>query len=67
MKGFTFYYFFRYLLLIILSIIYLTIFIPLSFLLKLTGRDFFRLKISKNTKSYWIKRKKNLISMKKQF
>ena len=51
---------------IVMAIIYFIILTPLSLLIKLFGKDLLQLKFS-NVNSYWIKRKKNVGSMKKQF
>jgi len=42
---------------IILTFLFYFLFTPFGFLLKLSGKDFLNLKITKNENSYWIKRK----------
>ena len=51
---------------IVLAIIFFFMITPLSFIIRMFGKDLLKLKISKNN-SYWIKRKKNVNSMNKQF
>ena len=51
---------------IMMAIIYFIVFTPLSLLIKLFGKDLLQVKFS-NVNSYWIKRKKNVSSMRKQF
>ena len=51
---------------IIMAIIFFFLVTPLSFLVKLFGKDILRIKYS-NKNSYWIKRDKNIGSMKRQF
>ena len=51
---------------IVMAIIYFIILTPLSLLIKLFGKDLLQLKFS-NVNSYWIKRKKNINTMNKQF
>ena len=51
---------------IVMAIIFFFMITPLSFIIRLFGKDLLKLKISKNN-SYWIKRKKNINSMDKQF
>ena len=50
----------------VMALIYFSILTPLSFIIRIFGKDLLRLKISKE-KSYWIKREKNINSMDKQF
>jgi hypothetical protein len=45
-----------------LIIAFYLIFTPIAILLRLFGRDLLNKKISKDTSSYWIKRKKNVFS-----
>lgn len=52
---------------IIMFLIYFIFLTPISILVRIFGKDLIGLKISKKSKSYWIKRKKDLGSMKKQF
>ncbi|MDA9090287.1 SxtJ family membrane protein [Pelagibacteraceae bacterium] len=51
---------------IMMAIIYFIVLTPLSLLIKLFGKDLLQVKFS-NVNSYWIKRKKNVSSMRKQF
>jgi hypothetical protein len=51
---------------IVMAIIFFFMITPLSFIIRMFGKDLLKLKISKNN-SYWIKRKKNVNSMDKQF
>jgi len=51
---------------IVMAIIFFFMITPLSFIIRMFGKDLLKLKISKNN-SYWIKRKKNVNSMNKQF
>lgn len=52
---------------IILGIIYLLLFIPIGFLLKIFGHDVLDLKINKKKLSYWKVYKSNKINFTKQF
>ena len=51
---------------IVMAIIFFLIVTPLSFIIRMLGKDLLKLKISENY-SYWIKREKNINSMDKQF
>jgi len=51
---------------IIMAVIYFFILTPLSFIIRIFGRDLLKIKFSKDN-SYWIKREKNVTSMDKQF
>ena len=51
---------------IIMALIFFTILTPISFLVRVSGKDLLRLKFSDND-TYWIKREKNITSMDKQF
>jgi hypothetical protein len=51
---------------IIMMIVFFIVLTPLSFIIKLFGKDLLQIKFIKK-KSYWINRKKNIGSMKKQF
>ena len=51
---------------IVMAIIYFIILTPTGLLMRLIGKDFLNTKFSKNN-SYWIKREKNIGSMKRQF
>ena len=52
---------------IVMAIIYFFILTPISLIVRLFGKDLLSLKFSKQIKTYWIKRKKDLGSMDKQF
>ena len=52
---------------IVMAIIYFFILTPISLTIRLFGKDLLSLKFSKEIKTYWIKRKKDLGSMNKQF
>ena len=52
---------------IIISLIYLIIVLPTGLIFRLLGKDLLHKKLDKNVKSYWIKRSKNVGSMKNQF
>jgi hypothetical protein len=51
---------------IIMALIYFFILTPLSFIIRIFGKDLLKIKFSKDN-SYWIKREKNVTSMDKQF
>ena len=51
---------------IVMMIVFFIVLTPLSFIIKLFDKDLLKIKFTKN-KSYWIIRKKNIGSMKKQF
>ena len=53
---------------VVMALVYFIILTPISLLVRLFGKDLIGMKFSKDIKkSYWIKRKKNLGSMDKQF
>ena len=52
---------------VVMAIVYFIILTPISLLVRLFGKDLIGMKFSNDMKSYWIKRKKNLGSMDKQF
>ena len=52
---------------VVMAIVYFIILTPISLLVRLFGKDLIGMKFSNDIKSYWIKRKKNLGSMDKQF
>ena len=52
---------------VVMAIIYFLILTPISLMVRLFGKDLLGLKFSKKLKTYWIKRKKDLGSMDKQF
>ncbi len=51
---------------IVMGFIYFIIITPIGILMRLLGKDLLNLKYNKN-KSYWIKRAKNINTMKRQF
>ncbi len=51
---------------IVMAMIFFVILTPLSLIIKLFGKDLLKTKFIK-TNSYWLKREKNVTSMKKQF
>tara|TARA_A100001015_G_C14941274_1_gene692643 strand:+ start:298 stop:678 length:381 start_codon:yes stop_codon:yes gene_type:complete len=52
---------------VVMLAIFLFVVTPMSFLVKLIGKDLLGLKFSKKINSYWIKRKNKLGPMKNQF
>ena len=52
---------------IVMTLVYFVILTPVSLAVRILGKDLLGLKFLKEKESYWIKRKKNLGSMKKQF
>tara|TARA_B100000965_G_scaffold6036_1_gene4702 strand:- start:2246 stop:2626 length:381 start_codon:yes stop_codon:yes gene_type:complete len=52
---------------LVMALIYFVILTPVSFIVRILGKDLLGLKFLKEKETYWIKRKKNLGSMKKQF
>ena len=52
---------------IVMAVIYFFILTPISLIVRLFGKDLLSLKFSKQIKTYWIERKKDLGSMNKQF
>ena len=52
---------------LVMALVYFVILTPLSFIVRISGKDLLGLKFLKEKETYWIKRKKNLGSMKKQF
>ena len=52
---------------IVIFIVFFTTVVPTGFLMKIFGKDLLNRKIYKSTKTYWIKRDKQLGSMKSQF
>ena len=51
---------------IVMGVIYFIIMTPIGLFIRLIGKDLLKIKPSKNN-SYWIKRDKNIGSMKRQF
>ena len=52
---------------IVMAIVYFFILTPISLLVRLFGKDLIGIKFSNDLKSYWVKKKKHLGSMDKQF
>ena len=52
---------------IVMALVYFVILTPVSIIVRVFGKDLLGLKFSKKKETYWIKRKKNLGSIKKQF
>ena len=52
---------------IIMGIIFFLTVTPTGMIMRLLGKDILNQKIKKSVKSYWVKRKENLSSMKNQF
>ena len=51
---------------LVMALIFFFMLTPLSFVIRIFGKDLLKLKLSKDN-SYWIKREKNITSMDKQF
>tara|TARA_Y100000591_G_C21774761_1_gene667599 strand:+ start:328 stop:705 length:378 start_codon:yes stop_codon:yes gene_type:complete len=51
---------------VVMGFIYFLIITPIGILMRLLGKDLLKLKYNKN-QSYWIKREKNINTMKRQF
>ena len=52
---------------IIMAIVYFFFLTPISLIVKVFGKDLLGIKFNKKIDTYWLKRKKNLGSMRKQF
>ena len=52
---------------IVMALVYFVVLTPISIIVRIFGKDLLGLKFLKEKETYWIKRKKNLGSMKKQF
>lgn len=52
---------------IVMSLVYFVILTPISLVVRLFGKDLLGLNFSKKTQTYWIKRKKDMGKMEKQF
>ena len=52
---------------IVMALIYFVVLTPISLIVRIFGKDLLELKFLKKKETYWIKRKKNLGPMKKQF
>ena len=51
---------------LVMALVYFVILTPVSFIVRISGKDLLGLKFLKEKETYWIKRKKSLGSMKKQ-
>ena len=52
---------------IVMALIYFVVLTPISLIVRIFGKDLLELKFLKKKETYWIKRKKNLGLMTKQF
>ena len=52
---------------IVMGVVFFLVVTPISFFMRIIGKDLLRQKYDKNKKSYWIKREKYFNTMKKQF
>ena len=52
---------------IVMAVIYFFILTPISIVVRIFGKDLLSIKFNKQVNTYWINRKKNINSMKKQF
>ena len=52
---------------IAMGIIYFLVITPIGLFMRIIGKDLIGLKLSKQKETYWIKRQKNITSMKRQF
>ena len=52
---------------IVMALVYFVILTPVSLIVRIFGKDLLNLKFLKEKETYWIKRKKSLTSMRKQF
>tara|TARA_B100000963_G_scaffold172071_1_gene149626 strand:+ start:904 stop:1284 length:381 start_codon:yes stop_codon:yes gene_type:complete len=52
---------------IVMALIYFIFLTPISLVVRIFGKDLLGIKFNKNIKTYWIKRKKNLGPMRKQY
>ena len=52
---------------IIMGFVFFLVVTPISFIMKITGKDMLKRKYDKLSKSYWIKREKKIGTMKQQF
>ncbi len=52
---------------IVMGFVYFFVISPISIIIRLLGKDLLKTKYNKHISSYWINRKKNIGSMKKQF
>ena len=51
---------------VVMALVYFIILTPISLIVRLFGKDLLELSFSKEKETYWVKRKKNIGSMKKQ-
>jgi hypothetical protein len=51
---------------IIMALVFFIILVPVSFIVRILGKDLLKLKFLKNN-TYWVERKKNITTMDKQF
>ena len=52
---------------VVMALVYFIILTPISLIVRLFGKDLLELSFSKEKETYWVKRKKNIGSMEKQF
>ena len=52
---------------IVMALLYFLTVLPTGIIMRLLGKDLLKLKLDKNTKSYWIERTEPMGSMKNQF
>ena len=52
---------------IVMALVYFVVLTPISLIVRISGKDLLELKFLKKKETYWVKRKKNLGPMKKQF
>ena len=52
---------------IVMSVVFFLVVTPIGIIMKIFGKDLINKKINKDTKTYWINRKKSTSSMKRQF
>ena len=52
---------------VVMGIVFFLVVTPVGIVLRIMGKDLLNKKINKNIQSYWIKRDKNISTMKEQF
>ena len=52
---------------VVMGIVFFLVVTPVGIVLRIMGKDLLNKKINKNIQSYWIKREKNITTMKEQF
>tara|TARA_B100001939_G_C16809876_1_gene559484 strand:+ start:57 stop:452 length:396 start_codon:yes stop_codon:yes gene_type:complete len=52
---------------VVMSVVFFLVVTPIGIIMKIIGKDLIKKKINKDTKTYWINRKKATGSMKRQF